>query len=87
MIPIFNSLLISSLSGVAAPALSRILRRLCVIVFAIGAGPSSANVTLCLGFVFVNLLSSSVNNFLKNDRSLFVLCAATCRRLFTSTYT
>jgi hypothetical protein len=56
--------------AVAAPALNRIRRLLCVIVFAIGAGPSSAKVTLCLGDVFANRLSNNANNFLKNVRSL-----------------
>jgi hypothetical protein len=61
----------SALSGVAAPALNRILRLLCDIVFDIGAGPSNANVTVCLGFVLANLLSNNAKSFLKNVRSDF----------------
>jgi len=74
-------------NGVPDPELNRIRRRRCVIVFAIGAGPSSANVTLCLGLVLFNLLSNKKKSFLKKVRSLFEWCAATCKRLFTSTYT
>jgi hypothetical protein len=62
---------VSALSGVAAPALNRILLRLCDIVFDIGAGPSNASVTVCLGFVLANLLSNNANSFLKNVRSDF----------------
>ena len=57
-----------------------------MIVFAPGRHLLRFNATLCL-LVLFNLLSNKKKSFLKKVRSLFEWCAATCKRLFTSTYT
>mmetsp|Transcript_12805 Transcript_12805/g.47884 ORF Transcript_12805/g.47884 Transcript_12805/m.47884 type:complete len:210 (-) Transcript_12805:23-652(-) len=62
-------------------------RRRCVIVFAMGAGPSSASTTVNRGFVRRMFRSRSAKSFLKKASSCFVWCAATCSTLFTSMYT
>ena len=72
MIPSFIILDKSLDNGSRSPEDKRTLRLLCVIVFAIGAGPSNAKVIECLGFVLLMIPVKSPNSFLKNADSVRV---------------